>query len=113
MGIYVKIFAIMAVMCVVSCLPIDDVQKVNEPQVDQLAAESSLITDNDDLSDDLTRDKRHHRPHYGYYGNYRFPVGGYYGGYYPYSYGYPSYGGFGYGFGYQPIGFGGYGGFWG
>ena len=68
MGIYVKFFAIMAVMCAVSALPIDEAQQVNEPQVDLLAAESSLIEDNDDSGDELTRDKRHHRHHYGHYG---------------------------------------------
>ena len=68
MGIYVKIFAIMAVLCAVSALPVNEVSQVNEPQVDLLAAESSPITDNDDSSDELTRDKRHHHRHYGYGG---------------------------------------------
>jgi hypothetical protein len=70
MGIYVKIFAIMAVLYTVSALPVNEVSEiaqVNEPQVDLLAAEGSPITDNDD-TDDLTRDKRHHRHHFGYYG---------------------------------------------
>ena len=66
MGIYVKIFAIMAVLCAVSALPVDEVKQVNEPQVDLLAAEASPITDNDNSGDELTRDKRHHYGFYGY-----------------------------------------------
>ncbi|CAG9798182.1 unnamed protein product [Chironomus riparius] len=107
MGIYVKIFAIMAVLCVVSALPVEEVKQVNEPQVDLSAAEGSPVADTDESGDALTRDKRHFI-HYGYK---RYPIGGYYGGYYPVSYGYPYGGyGYGYGYGYQPIG---YGGFWG
>lgn len=70
MGIYVKIFALMAILCAVSALPVNEVNQVNvnEPQVDLLAAEGSPISDNDEAGDELTRDKRHHRHHFGYYG---------------------------------------------
>lgn len=79
MEIYVKIFAIIAVVCVVSSYPVEEqqqVENVNEPLVDLLSVESSPITDSS--SDDLTRDKRHHRHHWGGYGG---------------GYGYPYYGG--------------------
>lgn len=60
MGIYAKIFVLLATLCVISALPVES--EVNEPQVDLLAAESSPITDTDGASnDELTRDKRHHR----------------------------------------------------
>lgn len=97
---YVKLFAVMALLCLVSALPVDELQQqqeqeqienVNEPQVDLLAADSSPITDSESVSsDELTRDKRHYR-HYGGFGGFG---------------GYGGYGGYGY-----PGGFGGYGGY--
>lgn len=69
---YIKIFAILAVVCVVSSLPVEEIQveNVNEPLVDLLSVESSPITDTN--SDELARDKRHG---FGGFG------GGYGGGY--------------------------------
>jgi predicted nucleotidyltransferase len=56
MGIYAKIFVLLAAVCMISALPVES--EVNEPQVDLLAAESSPITDNES-TDEVTRDKRH------------------------------------------------------
>lgn len=64
MEICVKIFAIMALMCFVSALPVDEQQQqqqqVNEPQIDLLTIDNSPLTDSDSAADDLTRNKRHH-----------------------------------------------------
>lgn len=69
MGIAIKFFVFALAVCAVSALPVNDANKVNEPQIDLLAAESSPITDNQ-KTDELTRDKRHHRYYGGYYGGY-------------------------------------------
>ena len=61
MAICVKLFALLALLCVVSALPAN----VNEPKNNLASVESSPITDSAS-SDGLTRDKRHHR--YGGYG---------------------------------------------
>lgn len=67
----IKIFAILALMCMAYALPIDEqqqqepVESVNEPQqLDLLVAESSPITDSDLTADEIVREKRH-----GGYGN--------------------------------------------
>lgn len=73
---YAMIFAILAILCTSSALPVQEQeqpeQNVNEPQDDLLSVDSSPITDSS--SDELTRDKRHHRHHYGGYG-YGYPYG--------------------------------------
>lgn len=62
MGICVKVFAVLAILCVVTALPLET--EVNDTPIDLLAVESSPLTDSEPL-DELTRDKRHHR-HHGY-----------------------------------------------
>lgn len=64
MEICVKILAIVALMCLVSALPVEDQQQVNEPQIDLLSVDNSPLTDSS--ADDLSRDKRH----YGGYGKF-------------------------------------------
>jgi hypothetical protein len=59
MGVFVKIFAIMAVLCAVSALPIDE---VTERQVDLPATEIPSMVDG---NDDLSRDKRTIFGHHG------------------------------------------------
>jgi hypothetical protein len=63
MGVYIKIFIIMAVLCAVSALPVDEVK---EPQIDLAGTDASSIGENNRAGDDLTRDKRHFFGHYGY-----------------------------------------------
>lgn len=68
----IKIFAILALMCIAYALPIDEqqqqepVESVNEPQLDLLVAESSPIIDSDTAAEgeEVIREKRH-------YGNYK------------------------------------------
>lgn len=77
---YGKIFVILAVLCVVSALPIEEqqvVENVNEPQIDLLSVDNSPITDSS--SDELTRDKRHKFGYGGFGGGYGYgsPYGGY------------------------------------
>ncbi|KAG5674411.1 hypothetical protein PVAND_004385 [Polypedilum vanderplanki] len=111
MRIYAKIFILIATLSMISALPVES--EVNEPQIDLLAAESSVPISENEATDVLTRDKRHHH-HHGYYGGYGsyggyggYPYGGY-GGYSPFGYG-GGYGGYGYG-GYSLFGYGG--GYW-
>lgn len=71
---YVKFFVLLAVVYVVSAAPVEEqkvVENVDEPLVDLLSVESSPITDS--TSNELSRDKRHHR-HYGGFG-YGYPYG--------------------------------------
>ncbi|KAG5675027.1 hypothetical protein PVAND_004966 [Polypedilum vanderplanki] len=89
MGIYTKVFILLAILGVISSLPIEP--ETNESQVDLLAVES--LPDQDSLSNNegteqLTRDKRHHR-HYGGWGRYGYGYGGGWG--YPYARWGPSY----------------------
>jgi hypothetical protein len=62
MGLIVKLFTLLSVLCVVSyAVPISETN-VNEPQADLLSVESSPNADASDTSSDdieLTRAKRH------------------------------------------------------
>lgn len=67
----IKIFAILALMCMAYAMPVDEqqqqepVESVNEPQLDLLLAESSPITDSDSSVDEVVREKRHYGGGYG------------------------------------------------